>query len=83
MSKAGERQGAELKKWLSSELLRCFRYSDKPPRWIQNPNWPIGKNGPFVFLGQIKVVNYFHDEAAIYVFHDPTTGEFYNVSQVY
>lgn len=27
-----------------------------------------------VFLGQLAIRDYFHDEAAVYVFHDPATG---------
>jgi hypothetical protein len=77
------RQGKELRDWLRTRLLELFRYRDKPPRWIQGPRWPIGDNGPLVFLGQMKIPDYFHDEAAAYVFHDPTSGRCETVIQVY
>ena len=83
MPQSAGRKGKELKDWLRSEFLERFKYDTKPPRWIQNPNWPIGENGPLVFLGQIKVLNHFHDEAAVYVFHDSKTGEFHNIYQAY
>jgi hypothetical protein len=81
---AGSRQGEELKKWLKGELLKRFQYHKRPPKWIQNPNWPINENGPLVFLGQIDIKDsaHFHDDAAVYVFLDPTTGSRETVVQV-
>ncbi|HYF50907.1 MAG TPA: hypothetical protein VEJ63_15945 [Planctomycetota bacterium] len=72
----------ELRKWLQKRILERFKFVSDPPRWIQSPNWPIGPNGPLVFLGQISIPNYFHDDAAAYVFHDPTTGACETVIQV-
>jgi hypothetical protein len=80
---AGSRSCDELREWLADELLKRFQYVSKPPKWIQSPSWPIGRNGPLVFLGQLNVNDYFHDAATIYVFHDQTTGEFQTVCQVY
>jgi hypothetical protein len=79
---AGGRQGSKLREWLSEELLRRFRYIAEPPQWIQSPAWPIGPNGPLVFLGQLDVNDYFHDSAAVFVFHDPGTGTCETVIQV-
>jgi hypothetical protein len=42
----------------------------------------MNEHGPLVFLGQIDIRNYFHDEAAAYVFHDPVTGVTETVIQV-
>jgi hypothetical protein len=80
---ADGRTGRELQDWLRVRLLELFRYRDKPPKWIQSPNWPIAESGPLVFLGQMKITDYFHDEAAVYVFHDPATGRCETVIQVY
>jgi hypothetical protein len=74
--------GGELKRWLSEEILRRFRYVSKPPKWIQSPAWPIGPNGPLVFLGQIDASAYFHEMAAVYVFHDPVSSECTTIIQV-
>ena len=41
-----------------------------------------GEHGPLVFLGQMAVKGYFHDEATVYVFHDPATGTCQTVLQV-
>jgi hypothetical protein len=83
LPKAGERTGKELRDWLRGRFLELFTFCGKPPKWIQGPNWPIGENGPLVFLGQLKIPDYFHDEAAAYVFHDPKTGRCETVVQVY
>ena len=67
MPHAGGRSGPELQAWLASEFRVRFRYIDSPPKWIQSPAWPIGEKGPLVFLGQLDVNDYFHDNAAAYV----------------
>jgi hypothetical protein len=72
---------SELKLWLRARLLEMFRYVKKPPAWLQSPNWPIGKKGPLVFLGQLAVEGYLHDRAAAYVFHDPASNECVTVLQ--
>lgn len=83
LAAAEGREGKELRDWLRKRLLELFRYRDKPPKWIQSPQWPIGENGPLVFLGQLRIPDYFHDEAAAFVFHDPETGCCETVIQVY
>jgi hypothetical protein len=80
---AGGLAGAELEAWLRNRLLELFRCIGEPPEWIQDADWPINENGPLVFLGQLSVLNYFQDEAAAYVFHDPTTGACETIIQVF
>lgn len=46
LPEAGGLQGKELKAWLGARLRELFRYHKKPPKWIQNPAWPITENGP-------------------------------------
>ncbi len=82
MPAAGQRQGDELREWLRAEFRRRFRCVSALPKWLQAPAWPIGPNGPLVFLGQVKVSGYFHDEAKVYVFHDAGTGMCETVTQV-
>ena len=79
---ADGRTGKRLTEWLRKRLLDDFRCAAKPPRWLQNPAWSIGDKGPMVFLGQVTVKDYFHDTAAVYVFHDPATDERVTVLQV-
>jgi hypothetical protein len=83
MPESGGRTGSELREWLSQKLLERFKCVDKPPRWIQSPCWPIGEDGPMVFLGQMEIEHYFHDLATAYVFHDPSTGRCETIIQVY
>lgn len=71
----------ERTRWLRATLLELFRYAKKPPRWLQAPAWPIGPQGPLVFLGQLAVDGYFHDQAAVYVFHDAHTNECRSILQ--
>lgn len=71
----------ERTRWLRTTLLELFRHAKKPPRWLQAPAWPIGPHGPLVFLGQLTVDGYFHDEAAVYVFHDARTNECRSILQ--
>jgi hypothetical protein len=72
---------SEMRAWLKARLLERHRYLKKPPVWLQSPNWPIGKEGPLVFLGQVSVEGYLHDDGAAYVFHDPSSGECVTVLQ--
>lgn len=85
LPEAGERIGDDLKQWLKSRLKELFRCYKNPPTWIQSPAWPIGKNGPFYFLGQIKLEDcpLFHDDGAAYLFIDPTSGETKTIIQLY
>lgn len=75
MPEANGRKGSQLNKWIKEQLLQSYQYVSKPPEWIQDPIWPHGDKGPFVFLGQFDVKDYFHDFATVYVFHDPATDE--------
>ena len=72
----------ERKAWLRRRLLELFRCAKTPPRWLQSPSWPMGDAGPLVFLGQFAVNGYFHDDAAVFVFHDPATGRCTSIVQV-
>ncbi|HEU4814453.1 MAG TPA: hypothetical protein VFT25_00105 [Janthinobacterium sp.] len=71
----------ERTQWLRAQLLALFRYAKKPPRWLQAPSWPIEAHGPLVFLGQLTVDGYFHDEAAVYVFYDTSKNECRSILQ--
>jgi len=82
LPEAGDRTGDELKQWIHDQLLERFQYVKEPPNWIQNPDWPINENGPLVFLGEVDVEDYFHDDAAAYVFYDATNGSCETILQV-
>jgi hypothetical protein len=90
----------EMERWCSDLINRCdpcdeatvkkkvtseFKCLAGGPRWIQNPDWPVGKSGPMVFVGQLDcppAEGLFHDETSFYVFFDPDTAERQTVMQV-
>ena len=43
----------------------------------------IGKNGPYIFLGQIEIKDLLHDDGAVYVFYDPKSGDVKTIIQTY
>ena len=69
------------KKWLKEKIKSLFVYEKSPPRWIQDPEWPIVSGKPLVFKGQTK--NDPEDERIWYTFYDPDTGEETTVVQFY
>ena len=76
---------ADFEPWLREVIRPSFRFVSSPPRWIQNPQWQFGMNGPMLFIGQVDckpIDGVLHDESAFYVFFDPASGELKTVSQV-
>lgn len=71
--------GTELRDWLRSRVKGAFRtVTGAPPRWIQNPQWPLCDGRPMTFVGEIELpasARLFHDDAVFYVFLDEQTGE--------
>ena len=65
---------------LKKEILSKFKYTDKPPKWLQSPQWPIRNNVPLKFLKQTKN-NSLHDEAYDYIFINEDTGVMEVVTQ--
>jgi hypothetical protein len=75
----------EIKEYMKNKFNEYFKYQNKPPRWIQNPNWIIKNDIPLFFLGQmeIKDCKLFHDNGAIYIFVNEKTKEIETVIQLY
>lgn len=73
------------KKLIKQRAKELFRYTDKPPRWIQGADWPIRDGHPLIFVGQVTVdaPELFHDKGAVFVFFDPNGGRFETVAQFY
>lgn len=76
---------SEKKQMIKKNIAQLFKYQTKPPKWIQNPNWPIKNNNPMYFLGQvdIKKGDTFHDDGSVYLFVDKETGSIETVKQFY
>ena len=75
---------AEQKKVVRSNFEKYFRFQNKPPRWIQNPNWIIKDDKPLLFVGQLDLKSeLFHDNGAVYVFLNEESGEIETIKQFY
>lgn len=81
LAEAPELSDKARKIWLRQQILAKFRYVKRPPKWLQDHIWPMSDAGPLVFLGQLKVDGYGHDNAVVYVFHDPQTNTCQSVMQ--
>ena len=46
---------AQKTKVIKQRLKEYFKYVDKPPKWIQSPDWPIRDGKPLVFIGQLSI----------------------------
>lgn len=44
----------EEKSLLKEEIIQLFPYDRKPPKWIDNSEWPIVNGKPLYFLGQLQ-----------------------------
>jgi hypothetical protein len=74
----------ELKQTIRDNYNKLFRFQNKPPKWIQNPEWIIKDDKPLFFIGQLEITDKrFHDNGAIYVFIDIQTREISTITQFY
>lgn len=73
------------KQYIKQRYGELFKYQTKPPKWIQNPDWPIKNDQPLYFLGQIEIKkgDLFHDEGSIYLFIEAETGIVETLKQFY
>lgn len=71
----------EKKKWIKNRIKQDFKYDKSPPRWVQDPEWPIVDGVPLVFKKQSKMT--LEDERVFYTFYHPETKEETIVIQFY
>eukprot|EP00913_Durusdinium_trenchii_P019517 g18347.t1 len=57
------------KKLIKERLKQYFKFAQKPPKWIQDPEWPINNGEPLFFVGQVTInaPELFHDTGEAYV----------------
>ena len=72
---------SEKNKWIKNRIKEMFKYDVKPPRWIQDPEWPIINGKPLVFKSQTR--QRIEDERVFYTFYDPDTLEETIITQFY
>lgn len=72
-------------KFIKARYAQLFTYQSKPPKWIQNPQWPIKNDKPLFFLAQVDIKDcaFFHDTNSIYLFLDTETGAIETIQQFY
>jgi len=75
----------EIKTYMRMKFKEYFQFDKKPPKWIQNPEWPIIDDKPLFFVGQfeIKDSNIYHDNGSIYLFIDLDTEKITTITQLY
>lgn len=71
----------ETKKWIKNRIKQDFKYEKTPPRWVQDPEWPIIDGVPLIFKKQSKMT--LEDERVYYTFYHPQTLEETIVVQFY
>ena len=71
----------ETKKWIKNKIKQDFKYDKTPPRWVQDPEWPIVNGVPLIFKNQSKMT--LDDERVYYTFYHPQTQEEIIVIQFY
>ena len=69
------------KKWLKEKIKSIFQYDSKPPKWIQDSEWPIVDGKTLVFKSQTK--ENINDERVYYTFYSPETKEEKVIIQFY
>ncbi|KPH12425.1 hypothetical protein [Chryseobacterium sp. ERMR1:04] len=76
---------SEQKQLIKNRYSELFKFQSKPPKWIQNPQWPIKNDKPLFFLAQvdIKDCEFFHDNGSIYLFLDTQTKTIETIQQFY
>jgi len=68
-------------KWCKDKIKELFKYDLRPPRWVQEAEWPILNGKPLVFKGQSKERD--DDERVYFYFYDPDTQQETTVTQMY
>lgn len=67
--------------WIKNKIKEIFKFDMKPPKWVQDPEWPIVDGKPLVFKGQTK--EKIDDERVYYTFYNPETKEEKVIIQFY
>ena len=72
---------ADKLKYCKDKVKEIFRFDNKPPRWVQSPEWPIVNGKPLVFRKQSKETP--EDERVFFYFYDPDTKKETIIEQLY
>ena len=67
--------------YCKDKVKEIFKFDNKPPRWVQNPEWPIVNGKPLVFRNQSKEAP--DDQRVFFYFYNPDTKEETIIEQLY
>ena len=81
LKEAGGMDEKHLISWIKNKILEKYRYENKPPKWIQNPEWPIEGIHPLKFIDQTEIKNK-HDIEWEYKFLNESTGDIKIITQM-
>ncbi|MCL2152417.1 MAG: hypothetical protein FWH57_05580 [Oscillospiraceae bacterium] len=76
-----DKKGKDLESFLKEKIRQDFRYSKKPPKWLQSAQWLYRKEIPLLFVGQMDITEIRHDTAQLYIFYDEINNEFHFIEQ--
>ena len=62
-------------KYCREKIKSLFKYENKPPKWLQNPEWPIVNGKPLIFQYQTGDVDDQLVPLIQYYFYNPDTNE--------
>ena len=66
---------SERKKWIKEKINNSYIYEKKPPEWLQGPEWPIGIDGPLIFVRQTDKPDSMINNSIKYFFIDKCDEE--------
>ncbi|MDO9629064.1 MAG: hypothetical protein Q7I99_04110 [Acholeplasmataceae bacterium] len=69
------------KRIIKKKLHSIFKYEKRPPKWLQNPEWPIINGNPSIFLRQDGDPNDLTKDVVNYYFFDVASKKEITVTQ--
>lgn len=79
---SGGKKGRELEVFLREKIKQDFKYIDRPPKWLQSPQWLYEKEVPLLFVSQTDITKIRHDTAQLYIFLDEINNKFCLIEQM-
>jgi hypothetical protein len=71
----------EIISYAKRKINERFTFLNKPPEWLQSPQWMFKNGNPLKFIGQIDIGGLRHDNAQLYIFYDDSSKEFFTLEQ--
>jgi len=73
----------EIKELIKNKIKKDFISIKAPPKWVQNPEWPIEKGRPLIFIGELDISHLLHDISKVFVFYNHNEQTFKCIKQSY